>query len=501
MSLSSRALSSQALSAWLLAPVLALGCGARSAIDCFGETCAALEAGVAGGAGGSGGSRGGAGGGVGSVGSPPIAALGGTGGGRNPEIPVPDDTPIVRPGNDPVESGTESNSRFCGPGKSSTVQASVSVSTYAELERYTECQEIEGDLIIRGADFEDLRPLGALRRVGGSLILNTTGSLRGLGALEEVESLVIEQFRGDTLSPLRRLARVLQQLSITGADRITDLSGLGALVAVQRVELIGDGSLQTLDGLNVPRQLDGLRLLDLPELRNVSALAPLERVDAIEIQNTALSELNGLQNLSEATSLALADNAALGSLSQLGRLGGLSLLFLQGLGVSNANGLEGLKTLENVIIQNNPNLVDVDALGQVQQLTELSVISNPVLARLPQFSNAQSLQKVHVRDNALLASGPLFPIATNAEFVVVSENPSLTALNGFASLTSARSIEITDNPALSALDFSQLTSARTVRIYCNISLDEASLEPLRSVSGQAIISGNLGSPTSCESDL
>jgi hypothetical protein len=477
----------------LLVPWLALGCGARSGVECLGDTCAALE-----GIGGAGGvtasaGRGGSGGTGGASNPPPLASQGG----RNSEIPVPDDTPIVRPGRDPIEPVP--GSPACANG--GTFNGSVFVSDKAELERYEGCREIEGDLTIRGTDFDDLRPLASLRRVGGALILNTLGTLRGLGALESVDSLVIEQFGGDTLAPLGRLARIRAQLSISGAAQISTLRGLGALESVARIELLGNPALQSLSGLKVPTSLEAFRAIDVPQLTDLTALAPLQVIGTLEVQNTAVTDLSGLQNLREASSLALVDDVALASLSQLVSLDTVRVLFLENLGLVNANGLEHLRVLEDVIIQSNRNLVDVDALGSVQDLVELSVISNPALARLPQFPNVQLLQKLHIRDNSLLATGPAFPSATSAEFVIVAENPSLTQLNGFPSLLTARSIDITDNAALGSVAFSQLTSARTVRILCNAALDEASLEPLRSVASQAIISGNLGSPTACTSEV
>jgi hypothetical protein len=466
-----------ALSAALLA--LALGCGARSALDCFGETCAALEAG--GGSGGATASSGGVSGIGGSAGAsqrPPGAGLGGSRGGLDPEIPVPPDTPIDS-GGSTGEPETGNSSLFCPVGGG--VDGGVNVSTYAELERYQNCETIRGDLIVRGADFVDLGPLSNLREVHGSVILNTTGSLRGLSALLSVDSLVIEQFGGRTLTPLSHLAVIRDRLSITGAALLTDLDGLSALETVQSIELINLPALRTLSSLIVPNQLDSFQAIDTPQLTDVSALAPLEEVGALALQNTGLGDLNGLQNLTRATSVALVNDASLGSLSQLERLGSLTLLMLDGVGLSNVNGLEGLGTLENTILQNNPN-------------------SNPVLARLPVFSNAEVLQKIYIRDNPQLATGPSFPLATSADFITVSENPSLTQLNGFASLTRARAIEIVRNTALVALDFSQLTSARNVRIKCNTSLDEASLEPLSSVSAQSSITGNLGSLTPCAPD-
>jgi hypothetical protein len=108
------------------------------------------------------------------------------------------------------------------------------------------------------------------------------------------------------------------------------------------------------------------------------------------------------------------------------------------------------------------------------------------------------VDQVVIRDNVRLQSGPLFLSSTRIEDVSIARNPSLMQLLGFSTVREARRIEIVENANLTAIDLGALQSVRRLDIRCNATLPESSLEPLRSLTGQVRISGNLGSSSRCQ---
>lgn len=486
----------------LVASAFAAACGARSGIDCLGETCRSLDDDDArgfdpdddlpgAGAGGSSGRAGSAGGGSGGRGSGGRGGRAGTGSGGGPVPPeqLPPDTPV----DSPVAS-------LCDPG--GVFEGSIDVSTQAELQSLEGCTGIDGDLTIFGTNLQNLVPLQALRFVDGLLsISDYSGSLDGLDALERVNSLTLENALVRTLAPLRSLreirGRLGSTLSLTRLPNLVDLDGLDGLEQLDDIFISENDALATLAGLGVPPELATLRITNNPRLVSLGALDALQTAKSVEIEGSPLESLAGLGNLRAVGSLVLANDTSLASVD-LPRLEALDVLYLDNVAATTLGGLGSLRGLVSAIIQNNGSLVEVDQLGALESLGELSVINNLNLQRLPTFSGVVSLEQLHIRNNPLLTSGPGYPLVEEAGTVLISENASLSSLTGFAALQRVRSIDISRNASLSEVDLGTLGSARTVRIVCNAALPELPLETmLGDVSGTIDVWGNQGSETSC----
>jgi hypothetical protein len=480
----------------LLGLVVLAGCGARSAIDCFGETCQAAGAG------------GTSSDGVGSA---------GTGGRFDPTVPVdlepPGDRPPtpIPPRDDPDEPDTtpdvEPPRSFTLCELSDTYRGSVTITRAAELATIAGCRGIIGDLLIANFTAENLEPLRSLETVRGALtITGFSGSLEGLNNLESVDSLGLEGIDTPTLSPLRRLSDIggaragvashVGELYISAAPNLQNLDGLGGIETVGSIALQHNSALESLAGLQVPPTFVRLTLTDNPILRDVADLG-ITALDTLEIEQTGLSSLAGFGSLQEVDTLALINNVFLTSIGELVALQRVRVWYIEQLPLTTLPVFPALNTATQVLVQNNQSLVDVDSLASIGLISQLDVIGNPSLLRLPSFPNLTTLQEVHIRDNQSLGSGPDFPNATRAEFISIIENPALPALRGFRTLESVRAVDISKNPLLTEVDFSALLSARTVRINCNVALPDTSLDPLRDVDGQLNFTGNLGSSQPC----
>lgn len=476
-----------------LALAAALGCGARSGLDCFGERCALGEAG----SGGTSGTSlepddtiGNAGSGFGSAGAGAVVP---------PEVePLP---PSVPPPPPPTGSAEPGCNPFVG-----VFDGSIEVRTQADLERLEGCNVVNGDLLILGLVTDDLLELSQLRSVTGTLQLALSGSLEGLQGLDSVGNLWLEGLDTTTLSQLGNLTRIGDgsgqdgALVITGLQRARDLEGFGNLRVVSTIDILESASLTSIAGLSVPPQLQRILLSGLDSLTDITALAPLEEVDELSFSDLNLTNLVGLANLRVASNLSLANLPFLTDLSQLAALTVVGGLYVEDIGVTNLTGLEGLERIDNATIEFNPNLLDMEALSGLTSLDELTVYANPALQSLPEL-RVEELFSVNVNDNAALQVGPRFPLATRIEFVNVSLNPALRSVLGFSALRLASDIVITNNLVLNEVNLGELQSARDLVVLCNPALPEAWLDPLRGVANEVTSGGNLGSTIPCDPSL
>lgn len=484
----------------LVAGALSVACGARSGLECFGESCSRLDDGE-------GGQQGFDPDGDDEdeddpAAQPPFGTGGtaGTGGGRPTRPPRPDEVPDERP---PTQPSDMPASSFCAVG--GAFDGSIDVRDAITLEQLRGCAEIDGDLTISGTSLGDLEPLSRLRIVTGALtVSNFVGALDGLRALEGVRSLTLENTSVATLSPLQNLFQIGSGRPLGGGlvlsqnQLLTDLSGLGNIQAITSISISDNPLLLTLAGLNVPAEVETLSVHDNPQLGDLAGLENLQVAQAVEISNSpSLRSVAGLASLRSTTSLALV-NAPNVTTLELPQLGSIAVVYLENVGIATLNGLSALRQVESAVIQNNPSLLDVERLGSLEAIRELSVINNSSLARLPDFTGVISIDQVYVRNNPVLVVGPGYPNVAEAGTILVSDNPSLTNLTGFRILQRAREIDISRNPSLVELDLGTLGSARSVRITCNTTLPESSLEAVMlNVQGTVDVWGNQGSPRAC----
>ncbi len=221
------------------------------------------------------------------------------------------------------------------------------------------CTDISGSLRIDSA-VTDLTPLASLRRITGSLYVNTTAapgippamltSLQGLEGLESVRSVELKNLVVPNLDPLAGLTdlpgglgieRLTQIESLAGlhnlqhvggplrilqAEKLSDLQALAGLTEIlDSVELALIPALTSLEGLHNLERVGNLRIDDCPLLADLDGLRGLQRVDEdISLERLSLTHLHGLEGLTE---LGVPDGEASGiSLVNLPQLVSLDAL-------------------------------------------------------------------------------------------------------------------------------------------------------------------------------
>jgi hypothetical protein len=459
----------------LLVSLLAVGCGSRSGLDCFGDTCQ-----------------------VG--GSASVGVAGGGGAAGEDEDPPP----VIIPPRELPGTGSPSTSR-CGP--SSTYVGSLEVNDESGLELLEGCVVVDGDLQINLFG-DDLSALSELESVTGTLGLSLSGSLEGIENLNQVGNLSLVQLDVPSLRPLGGLrtigtagGRGSGDLIIQGLQRQRDLDGLGGIEQVRRIMIAEAGSLERLDGLAVPSELDTLSVSGSPGIVDISALTTLQIVDRIALVGLSITTLTGLHNLVQANDISLSSLPALSHIRALQNLPEVQTIELQEVAVRQLDGLEALRSATNIIITSNPNLTNIGALASLERLSQLLISDNPELDNVPNVPAVDRLQRVEIQRNARLPFIPFFPGVTELEFLSVIDNASLLSLRGFEGLQTARSIDIRQNPTLEEVPLGALTRAGELTIRCNPALLESSIEPLRAVTDSASFSGNLGSSAPCDTTL
>jgi hypothetical protein len=461
----------------LLVSSLAVGCGSRSGLDCFGDTC--------------------------QVGGSSSVGVAGGGGATGEDEDPP---PVIIPPREPPGSGSPSPSR-CGA--SSTFVGSVEVNAQSDLERLAGCVVVDGDLQINLFG-DDLSALSELESVTGTLGLSLSGSLEGLENLDQVGNLSLVQLDVPSLRPLADLRTIGDtgrrggrgDLTIQGLQRQRDLDGLGGIESVRRIMIAEAGSLESLDGLAVPAEVNSISVSGSPAIVDISALTPLQVVDGdLSLAYLGITTLTGLHNLEQASNVRLSNLPALSHIRALQNLPEVQTMEVQEVAVRQLDGLETLRSATNIIIISNPNLTNIGALASLERLSQLLISDNPQLRNVPNVPAVDRLQRVEIERNPLLPFIPLFPGVTEIEFLSVIDNASLLSLRGFSGLQRARSIDIRQNPTLEEVPLEALTSARELTISCNAALLESSIEPLRAVSDSASFSGNLGSSAPCDTTL
>ncbi|MGM0555556.1 MAG: hypothetical protein ACQEVA_04165, partial [Myxococcota bacterium] len=413
------------------------------------------------------------------------------------------------------------------------------------LEALSQLYEIGGTLrIINSRRIEDMKGLERLGRIGGDLDLGNSSVRRldGLSLLEEVGGSVALSGRTEDTSGLERLFEVggslwakrvedasgFSTLTRVGGDFEMNLAGSGSLGALASLEAVGGtlelrgfvdedlsglaslerpgGSmtlgqaddLQQLGGMDALTFLGGdLRLVDLPRLDDLDALADIDEiqgdlvfekrigtlVDCIQARLEARLDdtLRGEVVLSDIRpSLTVDSQAELETFGEFDCRRTSGTLAIQG-DVDSLEPLSELRAAHSIHIERT-EFVELDGLASVVSLEELVLDSNEKLESAALTSLRHIGTKVEVSNHAALRDLRL-PALLSVRYIKITSNPrletlelsklrhaenmslrgleSLTSLEGFDSLTSiSRRLAISESPELRTLD--GLQSLRSV---------------------------------------
>jgi hypothetical protein len=230
------------------------------------------------------------------------------------------------------------------------------------------CTEIEGNVIISGADITSLDGLGVLHSIGGNLRIEQNDSLVNLLGLENLSHINGDLIIGD-------IAWGKYPYS-TGNPLLTSMAGLNSLVSIQgNLKLCGNYSLVTLSGLEHLASVGG----------NLQ-VGGIEFVYGFTFGNPLLVNLTGLTRLSSiGGSLFIAGNNNLADLSGLDSLAsvGQHCWFDLNESLTSLHGLDRLTSIGGSLkIRWNIALSDISGLEHItsQSIQELEIIYNQTLA-------------------------------------------------------------------------------------------------------------------------
>lgn len=349
--------------------------------------------------------------------------------------------------------------------------ARVPLYNQASLDALEGCSVIVGNLSVAFAE-ADLRPLHALTRVTGTLLLTAPGesgqgigidSLEGLEQLESVHQLFIDGVSAPTLGPLRGLrtvGRVVEQGYVEGElilSRMVNLRNLDGLqnLALDRVvlDLSDNANLETLQPLVFPPAMLGRLLVrSNPKLASLGDFGGVESLEYLHVQGSALTDLDDLVSLRRA-------------------------LVLQ--------------------VNDNPLLRDAQGLASVQWTHFFLFAQHPEVTVLPDFGGMVQAGFVSISQNAQLRALPSFPLLTQLSGdwsgeLILEDNPSLEEIDGFAALESADVIRVQRNESLTRMDLPSLQAVhRRLVVTANPALQAGSLASLAAVAvPDAKVAGN-----------
>jgi hypothetical protein len=361
------------------------------------------------------------------------------------------------------------------------VNRDITIHDQQGIDALAGCTTVEGELRIDAFLGMDLSPLASLRQVGGALDIRSgefeVASLHGLESLEQVGMLAISGLTGD-LTPLRNLRSVHSadtngaRIELVDCDGLTDLRGLENVSNWQDLTLDGLDQLESLDGLSVRRYEHRLFGLDLPQLRDLSALAATPDIDGIYLWNTGIENFDGI-NFWTLGYLNLEDNAALTSL----------------------DGLDSLSSVGELVINNNDSLRQLPELPHLQGISSIMIINNAALERVPAYRMPvfeqpgveygkdvarHSVDSSPNRPKAIPDGFDLFTVGNNAQlrsiaapptfssgnYVAIYDNPSLTDLD-VGGVVDVDLFYVRNNPALANLDTRALQLAKRLEVVGN----------------------------------
>jgi hypothetical protein len=274
------------------------------------------------------------------------------------------------------------------------------------IERGARCQDstiVEGNVVV--ASQQDLEDLEGCEEIRGDFTIQmfADAELTPLHALQVVEGGLL--IGGTLFGALWDGQGDVEDLLLAEqALRGTWLASLEGLESLERVGalMLSDTAVSDLSPLAQLRGIGGagaspesiLESGDLiiqgnPLLRDLTGLERARGVTEVQIGfNGALESLDGLTPSLDLRLLLVFEEPALTDIDVFAPVTTVGELTLSTVGVTQLDALSGLVVVEGAIsISNNPDLVDINGLGNVQQAKSLEVVNNAKLERLPSFQS------------------------------------------------------------------------------------------------------------------
>jgi hypothetical protein len=260
--------------------------------------------------------------------------------------------------------------------------------------------------------------LKKLKIVNGNFKVINNDALENLAGLESFTTSANFEFRIDdcdkltSIKGLEKMQDVLGSITLKNNPLLNDLRPWSNLHTVtERIRIINNPSLQSLDGLEKVKELEGIELVNNTSLRDINGLRNLVTIEEIiEINNNdALTDLSAFnQIITRVKNIYIKNN----------------------LTIPNLEGFKNLASINQLVIENNSALTSLEGLQSLKSLGRIEILSNNSLINLRGIDN-------------------LTTIAGNIYSIIIWSNKKLQNLDGLHKLTAVQgSIQISVNPAL-----------------------------------------------------
>ena len=288
--------------------------------------------------------------------------------------------------------------------------------------------------------------------------------------IEDLENLAgVEIFNGN----LRIESKVLNSLE--------SLSNLKIING--NLELFFNSKLETLDGLNNLRSVEGIRIHKNDNLENIHALRNIDEVERLEVNyNNKLASLKGLERITISRLAFFTGNLILDELGEnivFKDSSAFNVVIAKNENLKQIDFLSGLKETEHLWITDNALLAVEGAFNYLENVTEFRMENNPSVISLDLSSlrffqelyvfNNQGLSHITANNDSWLTTEGRTNITINLNEklksiegfnelshseIIIRWNDSLEMLTGFNSLDSV-SLYLEENPVLENFDIFQ----------------------------------------------
>lgn len=360
----------------------------------------------------------------------------------------------------------------------------INLTTQAQIDNfpllYPDCDEINGVLLISGADISNLDSLIQLKSITGGLGVFNNSQLTSLDGLDQLELLegglgLQDNAQLSDISSLSNLDSIKGALDVNN-NAILSLDGLSELVYIEGfIKLLNNNNLTDLNGLSNNLYVGGdvtitnnNSLIDISgpaigssfngglEIRNNQSLTSIDGLEFItqingllHIEENPLTSLNGLDSLVSCEGMII---KSMGSLTDISAIFEVDTIFgsleLDGLGIDELDGFNELKYIEqNLLINSNMDLTSLHGFGSLDSIG----------ANL-EINNANQLTSLNTFEN-LISIGGGFKI-NGSSMSTITEFPSLNTIGGTLSIHTVYTLEnlecFTNLTSVGAIDLSAL---------------------------------------------
>ncbi|WP_027126567.1 T9SS type B sorting domain-containing protein [Gelidibacter mesophilus] len=332
------------------------------------------------------------------------------------------------------------------------------------ISNFGTCEVINGTLSIRGDTAIDISGITAIKRIEGSLIIDS---------------------KMTSIANFSNLEFVGGDFEIDHNDVLETIEGINKLHTVNGNFLITQNytSLKTIKGFNSLEKIGGnFQISENHFLEMIAAFDNLITVGGWFLIRRAdkMQRLNGFNAL---TTIGTTYNSS-------SFKGNLSIERNEIL--SEIDGFRALiEVVRDIDILNNRNLLRVKGFTNLQKVRSLTFMTNRLLVEIPLFNSLTTIAgSLSIYDSVLVDIDGFNSIQTLGWYLIISHNSELNKITGFANLNKINGeFAITGNPELKSLiGFKNLVETSGINIAYNVSIED--LKGLENLFTVGVIGGN-----------